>query len=185
MPVGRDEIAVRDVCSKNAMSEVNIITNLPYCLDFCDGKKVKKGETLEGVALAEYISQIFSTARTRLYYTVEDVALAEYISQIFPTTRTRVHYTVSEIVWNTVIFKIEGSIEPDQTKTNEPKLQGKIYGNAVYDREKRLFTSLVIYMSISFSGEFSHEAFIFPVTARAESNISTDMEADIRMEVDK
>lgn len=144
----------------------NIITELPYCLDFCDGKRVKKGEVIEAVALAEYLSKGF----------FEEKNLKEKI---------RVNYKVSKIDWNTVTFKIYGLIEPYQLEKDKLTLQGEISGYAVYDREKRLFTSLFISLPVSLSREFSNETSLLLATVRVKSKFNADVKFYMKMEIDK
>lgn len=139
------------------------IVTLPYCLDFCDGRRVRKGETIEGKALVEYISQLL------------------------PGIEAKVQYIVSEIGWNTVTFKIDGSVGPSQIniKGDNVLIQGKISGYAVYDREKRLFTSLVISIPTSLSTKLSQEFYVFPVLARVDSDFKFNQTIDLRLEVDR
>lgn len=139
------------------IGDLNIITKLPYCLDFCDGKRVKKGEVIEGVALAEYLSDIGK--------------------------KPKVNYIVDEIRWNTVTFKIDGYMEPEQE--GYLTLQGKISGYAVYDRKKRLFTSLILYSTLNGTEEFTGEAFLFPVKAKFNAKFSYDGKLDMKIEIDR
>ena len=71
------------------------LIDIPYCLDFCDGKKIKKGQTIEGMVYSKYINE-------RLKEVFDDGAIA---TKLVPG---KLEYKVEDIDWNTVKLKLSG-----------------------------------------------------------------------------
>jgi len=142
------------------------LIDIPYCLDFCDGKKIRKGQTIEGMVYSKYINE-------RLKEVFDDGTIATKL------VLGKLEYKVEDIDWNTVKLKLSGSYGPIQVEDKSLKgigiLEGTISGNIWYDRKKKIFTNSGLNMPIVVKFELSENTYDYIIKGKVIMELSLNI----------